>query len=229
MPRRSAALALTLALISTLLGAPAAADAFDDDPPLLRGRAMLLGVVSAPLLGEPFRARMVDTGMVERHESARDSRHAATAQHEVLDGEVLRAGVETVQADAAPRVDAWVDAGRLGLAGPGVPRVEVRGLQVRAEAGCGTSRGRMRLGYLAIDGEVVVDEETEVTPNTAVTGGPRAPVLVMLNEQVGSGRGRHGVTVRGIRVLGPAGDLVYGLATAEIEGCDRVDQDGTGG
>jgi hypothetical protein len=215
---RLIALTAVLALV-----APASAVRADDEdpPPTLAAQAIAAVVwVAPPLALEAVAVTEADTGRLEGTED-----DTASAGGRQLGTGPLQAEGPAAQATltrAGSRAEAMTLLGSASIDGAG-PAVDLAGLRVEALADCTGTDAAVTLSRLVVDGEVLVDEETSIPPNTRITtGGPRGPLVVLLNEQVEVRAAAHGLAVRGVVVYSSTGDVALGAVTVSADGCEAV-------
>jgi hypothetical protein len=208
--RRLLAVLAAGALAAGPVGGAVGADP-DRQPPLLSARAVgaALELTAAP------RHALADTGTVTSREDAEASRADAA----LAVGALSVAGPATVvRLDAA----AAASTGRAEVTGAALDRVAVTGLVVDGRSTCDGSAATVHLGRLVVDGQVVAEDLTAVPRNTRITtGGPRGPLVILLNEQLDVPGVDEGRTVKGLVVYAPVGDITLAEVTTAVGDCPR--------
>lgn len=153
-----------------------------------------------------------DTGDVVTEDSSVKDETVVAVGGPTVSGSGLKARVETVAGDV-PSSHAAAALAEATILVPGGPLIEVAGVRSRSDSTCGGATGDVDIGYLAVDGTVLIDGSTSPPPNTAVG-------LVTLNEQAPVAGADQGLLVNAIHVAVPGVvDVVIGSARSDVHNC----------
>lgn len=186
------------------------------EPPTMMGRG---AVALAEVPGtSPASLAVADTGEQSSQAPLSKQQNVVDASGPLAVGGALAGSVDLTQALAAPHYSearSAASAADLTLTPPGGPVIDVRGLSVSASTTCAGSTGAATIGYLAVDGEVLVDGNVTPPANTVIPLGDGGSLI--LNEQTTTA---DSLTVAGVHVVVPGvGDVMLGYAASALEGC----------
>jgi Ice-binding-like len=179
----------------------------------LRADAALLGI---PLLTVP---RTPDTGAISTTSASTTATPCVAALSGLLSAHVLCANVTTTTGPAKSVATASVADATVAIAG--IPTITITTVGSSSTTTCAGSTGSTTIAFLKVGNTVVIDQPTQVAPNTGVNVGV---VALVLNQQIPLTTPDKGLTVNAVRIdvnaIGLASvHIVVASAESDIGNC----------